>query len=313
MADITRIAEDALTQLEAQQRLRSPRPGEPLDVVRIKRDGRELISFSGNGYLALSHNEVVKQAANKALAEYGMGAGASRLVTGEHPLYADLEATIARIKGTEAACVFGSGYLANIGTIPLLVGEEDLVLADKLSHACLLDGIKLSGAVLHRFKHNDMVHLRSLLEKHRGAHRRCLIITETVFSMDGDIAPMNELVALAKEHDAWLMSDDAHGLGVIPQSQRGDICMGTLSKAVGAYGGYVAGPKPLIEWIKSAARSLVFTTALPAPVCAAALEALKHIEQQTYPSRPLLMAQRFTQALSLPQAQSAIVPLIMGE
>lgn len=286
----------------------------------VERNGKQLISFSCNDYLGLSHHPRVIAAAQEALARYGAGAGASRLVTGNHPLYEELERKLAAWKGCEAALVFGSGYLANLGIIPALAGRGDLILADKLAHACILDGARLSGAKLLRFAHNDVAHLRTLLETDRAAHAHCLIVTDGVFSMDGDVAPVAALAALAREHDAWLMVDDAHGLGVL-NGGRGstsgvevDVVMGTLSKALGGYGGYVCGSTALIEYLISAARSLVFSTGLPPAAIAAASVAMDIIaEQPELSEKPLHNARLFTKILGLPPAQSAIVPVILGD
>ena len=219
------------------------------DGIWVERDGRRLLSFSCNDYLNLTQHPAVKQAAIAAIERYGAGSGASRLVTGNHPLYAELETRLARIKQTEAACVFGSGYLANAGIIPVLIGRDGLVLVDELSHACIYAGAQLSRGKVMQFRHNDVAHARELLAEHRAAHDHALIVTDGVFSMDGDLAPLAELNALANDYDAWLMSDDAHGLGVVGGGRGSSFVgnthipiplqMGTLSKAVGAYGGYL--------------------------------------------------------------------------
>src|ERR1700724_2169916 len=191
-----------------------------VDTTRVTglwllRNGRRLLSFCCNDYLNLTHHPAVKEAAIEALRVYGVGAGASRFVTGNHPLFAELEARLARLKQTEAACVFGSGYLANIGIIPALIGADDLVLMDELAHACLWAGARLSGATVMAFRHCDLAHLQALLEQHRARHPRALIATDGVFSMDGDLAPIAGLAAVAERFDAWLMTDDAHGIGVV--------------------------------------------------------------------------------------------------
>lgn len=299
--------------LEAKQRLRNPQTTARLAGARVLRAGQKYISFSCNDYLGLSHHPAVIAAAQHATERYGAGAGASRLITGGHPLYEALEATLCEYKQTEAACVFGSGYLANLGTITALVGRGDAVIADKLVHACILDAIQLSGAKLLRFAHNDAADCARLLEKHRDEFNNCLVVTETIFSMDGDIAPLAELRALCNAHDAWLMTDDAHGIG-FPAAAEADIQMGTLSKAVGAYGGYVCGSAMLIRYLKSAARSLMFTTGLPPATLAAADMALSIIMEE--PERgavAILRARQFARQMGLPAAKSPIVPLIIGE
>jgi 8-amino-7-oxononanoate synthase len=302
--------------LEGKHLKRTLKASQMADSTHVRRDGKSLLSFSGNDYLGLSQHPKLKEAAQSAAAEYGVGAAASRLVTGNHPLYAQLEQALATYKHTQTACVFGSGYLANIGAITALVGKGDLIVADKYSHACMIDAARLSGATVMRFAHNNMAHCRMILEGSRKEHHHCLILTETVFSMDGDRAPMVQLRALADEFDAWLMSDDAHGLGVLPPDDvpLADIQMGTLSKAAGTYGGYICGSQTLIEYLHNFARSLIFSTGLPPSVVAAGLAAVQVIAQEPERvAKPLALARYFTQQMGLPEAQSAIVPLIVQE
>jgi 8-amino-7-oxononanoate synthase len=288
------------------------------------RNGRRLLSFCCNDYLNLTHHPAIKEAAIQALRIYGVGAGASRLVTGNHPLFAELEGRLARWKETEAATVFGSGYLANIGIIPTLVGDGDLVLIDELSHACLWAGARLSGATVISYRHADVGHLEVLLAEMRGRHRRALIATDGVFSMDGDLAPLPALAAAAQQHDAWLMSDDAHGLGVVGggrgsnfvQAPKADIPlqMGTLSKALGAYGGYLCASAAVSDLIRNRARSLIYSTGLPPPIAAAAIAALDLIERDpAYAALPLAKAKAFAHAAALPEPASPIVPVLLGE
>ncbi len=280
---------------------------------RVIRDGRELVSFSCNDYLGLAHHPAVIAAAREALERFGVGAGASRLVTGNHPLHGELETLLAEMKGTERALVFGSGYLANVGVIPALVGQEDLILADRLCHACMWDGARLSGATVLRFDHNDVGHCRALLDAERGRAGRCLILTETVFSMDGDRGRVGALAELARDHDAWLLTDDAHGLGVLP-SQAADVQMGTLSKALGGCGGYVCAAADVIAWLENRARTLMFTTGLPPATIAAAAAALRILrDEPDRRARPLDNARLFTDALGRPPAESPIVPVVLGE
>jgi 8-amino-7-oxononanoate synthase len=294
------------------------------DGIWVERGGKRLLSFSCNDYLNLTQHPVIKQAAMAALAEYGAGSGASRLVTGNHPLYAQLESRLARIKQTEAAVVFGSGYLANAGIIPVLIGRDGLVLADELSHACLFAGAQLSRGKVITFRHNDIAHVRELLAAHRADHDHALIITDGVFSMDGDLAPLGELLALANDHDAWLMSDDAHGLGVVGGGRGSSFAgnthipvplqMGTLSKAVGSYGGYLCASSAVIDLIRNRARTLIYSTGLPPACVAAAIAALDLIEREPgYAALPVRKAKAFTKRAGLPEAQSPIVPVIVGE
>jgi 8-amino-7-oxononanoate synthase len=220
--------------------------------------------------------------------------------------------------------VFGSGYLANAGIIPVLIGRDGLVLADELSHACLFAGAQLSSGKVMTFRHNDVAHSRELLSQHRAEHDHALIVTDGVFSMDGDLAPLAELLALANEHDSWLMSDDAHGLGVVGGGRGSSFVgnthipislqMGTLSKAVGAYGGYLCASEAVIDLIRNRARTLIYSTGLPPACVAAAIAALDLIEREPgYAALPVQKAKAFTRAAGLPDAQSPIVPVIIGE
>lgn len=307
------MAQKRLEALEKDALRRAPTITAPLDGKYVMRRGNKLLSFSSNDYFGLAHHPDVIKAAQDAAAQYGAGAGASRLVTGENPLYRELESEISHIKGTQAACIFSSGYLATLGTITALAGKDDLIIADKLAHACMIDAAQLSGAKLLRFAHNDMAHLQQLLEAHRGSYQHCLILTETVFSMDGDIAPMAEIIALARQHNAWTLSDDAHGLGLVKLPAT-DIQLGTLSKAAGSLGGYVCASHAVINLLKSTARSLIYTTALPPAILAASLAALRIIGSQSERAQTIHgNAQLLTQELGLPAVQGAIVPLIIGE
>ncbi|THD62158.1 8-amino-7-oxononanoate synthase [Phenylobacterium sp.] len=320
---LTRHAQAKIDGLAALSLDRRLKPTHRLDGVWVERAGRRLMSFSCNDYLSLSHHPAVKAAAKSAIETFGAGAGASRLVSGDHPLFEVLETRLAALKGAEAACVFGSGYLANLGVIPTLVGPGDLVIVDELAHACIWAGARLSGAEVVGFRHNDVDDLATRLEAARAPSRHALIATDGVFSMDGDVAPLDQLSVLARRHDAWLMVDDAHGLGVVgggggsaqlfPRA-RIDLQMGTLSKAIGGYGAYVCATRPVIDFIKMRARTLVYTTGLPPACVAAALAALDVMEAE--PARvaaPLRQAQRFTARLALPEAQSAVVAVVLGK
>ncbi|MEQ8229547.1 MAG: 8-amino-7-oxononanoate synthase [Rhodospirillales bacterium] len=319
------FADEKLTALEAKGLRRRLTVTERTGTIDVLRGGRRLISFSCNDYLNLSQHPALKQAAKDAIDRLGVGSGASRLVTGDHPLLPELEARLARLKGTEDCCVMGSGFLTNTGVIPTLMAEGDLILADEWSHACIIVGGRLSRADQHLFRHNDMEHLRTLLTEHRAGHKRCLIVTDGVFSMDGDLAPVHDMAELAQEFDAWLMTDDAHGIGVVGAGGRGstfsggtkaevDLQMGTLSKAVGGYGGYLCASKAVIDLMKTRCRTLIYSTGLPPATVAAAIAALDIIEgDPEYAARPLKKARRFTQRLGLPQAESPIVPILLGD
>lgn len=329
MEKTERLALDAfatskLAKLEARSQRRHLVDTGRLDKALAERGGRTLISFCCNDYLNLSHNADVKEAAIEAIRRYGTGSGASRLVTGNNPLFGELEKRLARLKQAEDCVVFGSGYLANLGIIPTLAGPGDLILADELAHACLLSGTKLSGAETHIFRHNDLAHLTELLAAHRNSARHCLILTDGVFSMDGDFAPVAEMAKLARAHDAWLMTDDAHGLGIagggrgssFTQTGKLDVPlqMGTLSKAIGGYGGYICASKPVCDFIRTRARTLIYSTGLPPASIASAIAAIDFIENNPdYIRRPVENARRFTRAIGLPDAESPIVPVILGD
>jgi 8-amino-7-oxononanoate synthase len=323
MLSLDQFARGKLKERDALKLRRSIVETDAGDGVRVIRDSRTLMSFCSNDYLNLSQHPAVKRAAAKAAEQYGAGAGASRLVTGSHPLYGQLEERLARLKGSEAACVFGSGYLANIGIIPAVTGQGDLILLDELSHACIHAGAQLSEGEVRLFRHNDIDHLQSLLEHERKLFRHALIVTEGVFSMDGDLAPLSEMSALARAHDAWLMTDDAHGIGVVGGG-RGSafvsdppaeipLQMGTLSKAIGSYGGYLCASREVIELMQNRARSLIYSTGLPPAAVAAAITALDIIENEPdYAALPLQKARAFTRAVNLPLAESPVVPVTIG-
>lgn len=322
---LDRFAREKLDALEAQALRRRLIETDRRGRAIAFRDGRRLVSFCCNDYLNLSQNAEVKRAAIEATETYGVGSGASRLVSGNHPLFRALELRLAEWKEAEDCVVFGSGYMANMGIVPALVREGDLIVADELAHACLLSGSKLSGARVEIFRHNDMTHLEALLTAHRDAARHCLILTDGIFSMDGDAAPVEEMADIAARHDAWLMTDDAHGLGVVGREGRGSsfmgetkaavpLQMGTLSKAVGAYGGYLCASRVVCDLIRTRARTLIYSTGLPPATAAAAIAALDFIRAHPdYCKRPVEKARAFTRALGLPDPESPIVPLILGD
>ena len=320
MDSLDRFAANQLQELESRHLRREVLETERLEPAYVMRNGRKLISFCCNDYLNLTHHPKVKAAVER----YGAGSGSSRLVTGSHPLFAELEARLARLKGTQSAMVFGSGYLANTGIIPCLVGAGDLLLVDELSHACIHTGARLSAARIDVFAHNDMAALEALLCEQRSGHKHCLIVTDGVFSMDGNLAPIDELTDLAARHESWLMTDDAHGVGVLGGG-RGScfangraspvpLQMGTLSKALGSYGGYLCASAPVIDLVRNRARSFVYTTGLPPSAAAAAIAALELIEDDPqWAATPLAKARRFAQLLNLPAPESCIVPMIVGD
>jgi 8-amino-7-oxononanoate synthase len=307
-------------------------PG-PLEVFtgpRANINGQEVLLFSSNNYLSMSHHPRVKAAAKEAVERWGTGSGGSRLTTGNFVLHRQLEERIARFKGTEDAIVFSSGYLANLGVISALMGQGDLVLSDELNHASIIDGCRLSRATVKVFRHRDVAHLRDILLAERNSYRRCLIVTDGVFSMDGDIAPLPHLLQLAEEFQALLMVDDAHATGVLGKRGAGTvehfglegkdiIQMGTLSKALGSEGGYVTGNAILVDYLRNRARSFIFSTALSPPVVAAAIAALDVLEEE-----PHLLDQLHANVCQLYRGlkemgfevlptESAIIPLMVGE
>jgi 8-amino-7-oxononanoate synthase len=323
MRSLDVFAWDKLAALEQQRLRRAPVVTERQGIY-AERNGRRLLSFSCNDYLNLTHHPALIAAAVEATKHYGVGAGSSRLVTGNHPLYDELESRLARLKATETACVFGSGYLANTGIIPSLAGPDDLILVDELSHACINAGAKLSGANVHRYRHCDVEHAEALMAAHRANHPRALIVTDGVFSMDGDLAPLRELSRLAERFDAWLLADDAHGLGVVGGGRGSTFAngkavdvplqMGTLSKAIGGYGGYLCASQAVIDLMRTRARTFIYSTGLPPAVVAAAIAAIDVIEgDPAYAAEPLRKARNFARATNLPKPQSAIVPVILGE
>jgi 8-amino-7-oxononanoate synthase len=294
------------------------------DGLWLERDGRRLLSFSCNDYLGLSRHPEVVAAAVEATRQYGAGAGASRYITGNNPLYDRLEAALAEIKGANKALTFATGYLANVGIIPALVGKDDLIVGDELMHASMHAGADLSGAKIELFRHNDAHDCARVLKAERGRARNTLVLTEGVFSMDGDRAPVAALMKVAQEHDAWLMTDDAHALGVVNDGRGSGIDdagrslnvplqMGTLSKAVGALGGYIAASDPVIDMLRHRARSAIYATALPPGTLAAASASLDIIKRDpSLVARPITLARRFTKRLGLADAESAIVPIVVG-
>lgn len=324
MHSLDQYAQDKLETLKRRHLHRALTDTVREDGIWVERGGRQLLSFSCNDYLNLTQHPAIKQAAIAAIEEYGAGSGASRLVTGNHPLYARLESRLAQFKRAEAACVFGSGYLANTGIIPVLLGPNGLVLLDDLSHACIYAGAQLSRGKVMTFRHNDVAHVRDLLSAHRADYDHTLIITDGVFSMDGDLAPLGELLGVANQYNAWLMSDDAHGLGVVGGGRGSNFIenthleiplqMGTLSKATGSYGGYLCASAPIIELMRNRARTLIYSTGLPPASVAAAIAALDLIEREpAFAALPAQKAKAFTRRAGLPDAQSPIVPVVIGD
>lgn len=260
------------------------------NLYRVRRMRGSLKDFCSNDYLGLKDHPSVVEKAIEVLKGYGLGSGASQLVSGYTEVHRDLEERIAKFKGAPACVLFGSGYLANVGTIPVLAGEGDLILSDRLNHASLIDGCRFSKAEVRVFEHRDYSHLREILLREREKYRRSLIVTDGVFSMDGDMADVKTLRDLAEEFECILYVDDAHGTGTVGGGrgvshefgvgwEENMVFMGTLSKAIGSYGAFVCGSEDLIDLLVNRARSLIFTTSLPPSVCAGAIASIDLIEQ----------------------------------
>jgi len=294
----------------------------------VEMAGRRILLLASNDYLGLATHPEVVQSAIEATQRFGTGAGAARLISGSLPPHQELESVLAQFKGTEAALTFSSGYLANIGTIPALIGRGGLILADRLCHASLIDGCRLSAADFRVYRHNDTDHLQSLLSTRRKS-RRTLIVTDGLFSMDGDLAPLPELWRLAQNYEAELYIDDAHGTGVMGLHGRGTaehfgldadlpFQMGTLGKAFGSSGAYLAGSSTLIHYLINTSRSFIFTTA-PTPSSAAAVTAALRVMQREPERRARLWANRerlfsglMQMGFRLSRSVSPIMPILVG-
>lgn len=321
--------EEHLKKLDDQHLLRRLQPIASATGPTVMLNGREIILLSSNNYLGLATHPTVVKAAIDATRVYGTGSGAARLVCGTLTPHESLEATLARFKGTEAALAFAAGYLANISVIPALIGKDGLIFADRLCHASLIDGCRLSGATFRVYRHRDMNHLEQLLARRRTA-RRTLIVTDGLFSMDGDIAPMKDLAQLAEQYGAALYVDDAHGTGILGRTGRGTLehCevesripyhMGTLSKAIGCAGGYLVGSVDFIAYLVNTCRGFIYTTAPPPASAAAATAAIQVLEQE--PERRARLwrnRDRLAQGLArlgfrLAASESPILPVIVGD
>ncbi|OGW42259.1 MAG: 8-amino-7-oxononanoate synthase [Nitrospirae bacterium GWD2_57_9] len=291
--------------------------------------GERLLLMCSNDYLGLSTHPALSQATRAALDKYGCGAGASRLVSGTTALHAELELRIARFKGTEAALLFNSGYAANTGIIPAIAGPGDLILSDSLNHASIIDGCRLSKARTEIYRHCDLYDLERLLQSSSGTNRT-LIVTDGVFSMDGDLAPLPGLVSLADRYNVLLMVDDAHATGVLGRTGRGSaehfglegripIQMGTLGKALGSFGAYAAGSRDLIDLLVNQARSFMFSTALPPSICAASIAALAIVEQESgfknklWENREYFVGGLHAIGIDTGRSETMIVPLVVGK
>ena len=321
--------EDELHSLESSGLRRQLKTRGGPQTSRLVVDGRELINFGSNDYLALAADPRLATAAAEAARQEGVGSGASPLITGRGQTHRQLEQRLAEFEGTEAALVFSSGFAANVGTVAALVGPGDVVFTDRKNHASLWDGCRMSRADVRVYPHGDWRRLDEFLRE-AGDHRRRLIATDGLFSMDGDLAPLVELADVAERHAAMLLVDEAHATGVFGRRGRGvaehlgvedriDVRIGTLSKALGSAGGFVAGSRSLIDWLVNRARPYIYSTAPPAPTAAAALAALDIVHDEPHRRRELLgRAARLREELvkqgwNIGSSASQIIPLIVGQ
>lgn len=328
MSEPLRFIPSELHALEQDALLREVRAlGSPQEPV-VALDGEQLILMASNNYLGLATDPRVVAAAAEAARRWGAGSGSARLISGGTELHDELEQRLAALKRTAAALVFSSGYLANLGTISALVGRGDAIFSDELNHASIIDGARLSQAAVHVYRHADPSHLASLLRDHRGSGRR-LVVTDTVFSMDGDLAPLPAIVEACEREDAILMVDEAHASGVVGPGGRGAVAyfglegrvpvvMGTLSKALGSAGGYIAGSQDLIAFLRHRARAFIFDTAPPPPAVGAAIAAIEVLgSEPERPERARALARRLADGLrasgfDVPEPPAAIVPVVVG-
>ncbi len=300
----------------------------PMDAW-VTIDGRRLLNFCANNYLGLANHPRIRQAAQKGIETYGVGPGAVRSIAGTTSLHVQLEQALATFKNAEACVTFQSGFTANLATIPALVGPEDLIFSDELNHASIIDGSRLSRAEVVRYAHNDVDDLRAKIAG-RGEYKRRLIITDGVFSMDGDIAPLDKIAEVAEEFGIMLMVDDAHGEGVLGHGGRGivdhfglhgrvDVEVGTLSKAFGVVGGLVAGKAIIIEWLRQRGRPFLFSSAMTAPDAAACIEAVKILSESTelidrlWSNAELFRKEMKAMGFDTGLSRTPIVPVMLGE
>jgi 8-amino-7-oxononanoate synthase len=329
--DFDRELNRRLAAIREQGLLRELRRVDSPQSPHIEIGGKKFLNFSSNDYLGLANEPVLKEAAIKAVEKFGASAGASRLICGSLAPFHELEEALAAFKEVEASLSFSSGYAAAIGTICALLGKDDIIVIDKLVHACIVGAAKLSGAKLRVFAHNNLNDLEEILKWTRGKKfpSQILVVTESIFSMDGDAAPLCEIVALKEKYGAWLMVDEAHATGLYGKKRRGlaeelnvsdqiEIQMGTLGKALGASGGYICGSRALIDFLVNRARSFIFSTAPVPAAAAAARTAIEFIQTKNGEARRNLLWQRVKQFNSNFEIQnakfsSAIVPILIGD
>ena len=293
-------------------------------------DGKKVLNFCSNNYLGLANDPRIIQAVKDALDKYGMGPGAVRTIAGNMEIHNQLDERMAKFKGVEAAITFQSGFSANIATIPALVGKGDVIFSDRLNHASIIDGCRLSGAKIIPYKHNDAEDLKRLLQEERGNYRRALMVTDGVFSMDGDLAPLDELYEAVQGFDVITMVDDAHGEGVVGRGGRGivdhfglhgkfDIEIGTMSKAFGVMGGVVAGKKEIIDWLQQRGRPFLFSSAMSVADVAACIKSIDILEESTelvdrlWDNAKFFKAEMKALGFDTGASETPITPVMLGE
>jgi predicted pyridoxal phosphate-dependent acyltransferase len=321
--------QEEINNMKAKNLYRQLRVLNSAQTARAVVDDKKCILLSSNNYLGITEHPEVKKAALAAIEKWGTGAGGSRLTTGNFQLFSELEKEIADFKHAEAALVFNTGYMANLGIISALTGKEDVIISDELNHASIIDGCRLSSAATRIFAHKDIEQLEDILKSTQN-YRRRLIVSDGVFSMDGDIAPLPDMVSLAEKYDALLMVDDAHATGVIGEHGSGSaeyfhlegripVQMGTLSKAIGSAGAYVAGSNELIDYLRNRARSYIFSTALPPAAIGASLAAIKVVRKQPEILQNLWFNAGYLRTalqelgFKLPLGNTPILPVLIGD
>lgn len=319
---------DKLTEIKNKGLYRELRYIATAQSPRVKIEGKDFILLGSNNYLGLCDDSRLKKAAIDAINKYGVGSGGSRLTTGSYDLHKELEKKISSFKGTEASLVFNTGYMANVGIISALCDDSWVIFSDRLNHASIIDGYRLSGAKLIRYKHCDMNDLLNKINKYKGSNN--LIVTDGVFSMDGDIAPLPDIIKIAKQYNIMTMVDDAHATGILGKNGSGtasyfgldneiDIVMGTLSKAVASEGGFVAGKKDLINYLINSARSFIYSTALSPSTIAVSIKALEIIEKDEERRVKLLKTSNWFQnelkiaGFNVMETKTPIIPILIGE
>jgi glycine C-acetyltransferase len=293
-------------------------------------DGKQVLNFCSNNYLGLANHPRISAAAKEAIDKMGVGPGAVRTIAGTMDLHVQLDDRLAKFKGVESAITFQSGFTANLGTIPALVGKEDAIFSDELNHASIIDGCRLSGAKIIRYNHTDPQHLEEQLKTHRHQYRRAMVITDGVFSMDGDIAPLDQIYEVTQKYDVVLMVDDAHGEGVMGKGGRGivdhfelngkvDVEIGTLSKAFGVVGGVAAGDPKVVEWLHQRGRPFLFSSAMTVPDVAACLAAVDLLEESTelvdrlWSNAELFKREMRSLGFDTGKSVTPITPVMLGE